>query len=62
MVWGLKDGGLYQKEAAIFAAIWCVFLAGFIVLPQFAIGFIIASVLVDIVLLFKVVGQDVLAS
>ena len=60
LIWGLIDGDIYAREAAILVVIWLVLAAGFFFLPKVMIPTIIGMVLVDIVLLFKVVGQDVL--
>jgi hypothetical protein len=62
LAWGLRDNDIYLKEAAIFAVVWCAFLAGFIFVPQGAIWFIIGSVILDVILLMKVLGQDITVS
>lgn len=57
--WGLYDGDLYPKEGAIFVAIWVVLLLGFILLKGSPFGFVVPTVLLDIVLVLKVFGSDV---
>jgi hypothetical protein len=59
LIWGLYDGDIYAKEGTIMGILWAGLLAGFIFLPDAAIGFIIAMVLLDIYLLLKVYGQDI---
>ena len=59
VVWGLRDCDVYPKEAAIYGAIWCALLAGFFLWPAGSIFFIVGMVLLDVVLLIKVLGQDI---
>ena len=59
LIWGLHDGDVYAKEGIILGIVWIGLLAGFIYLPNAAIGFIVAMVLLDIYLLLKVYGQDI---
>jgi hypothetical protein len=58
--WGLYDGSLYAKEAFIFAVIWLPLTACFFLVPSMMIAGIIGIVLIDIILVIKVYGQDIL--
>ncbi len=60
LVWGLIDGDLYAREAVVFGLIWALLLAGIIAFPTAFVWFVVPLVLLDIVLLFKVVGTDIL--
>ena len=57
--WSLYDGDLYPKEGAIYAAIWIVLLLGFLVLRVAMLWFIVPTVLLDIILILKIFGQDI---
>ena len=58
IIWGLYDTSIYVKEAAIWAAIWLVLLAGCLVFfSSFGIGFIAGMCLVDAILVIKFIGN-----
>ncbi len=59
LIWGLKEGDLYAKEGAILVFLWLVFLVGLVYFPPGQIICIIGSVILDVVLLMKVLGQDI---
>ncbi len=60
LIWGLYDNEIYAKEAAIFAAIWIPLVIVFFLVPSAMIPAIIGIVLLDIVLIAKVFGQDII--
>lgn len=59
--WAAKDGELYGKEIAIYAGIWAVLLAGFIVgnlyAPGLSFWFVVPTCLMDAYLLYKLIGN-----
>lgn len=57
--WGLYDGDLYPKEAAVFVGIWVVLFTCFMLLNLQPVLFIVPTVILDIVLILKVFGGDV---
>lgn len=59
LVWGLIDGDLYARDAWIFGLIWVVLIGGFLMFPEAFIWFVVPLVLLDIALLVKVVGTDI---
>jgi hypothetical protein len=56
--WSLYDGELFPKEAVVFVGIWLALLAVFILLNIAPILFVIPTVLLDIVLIFKLFGGN----
>lgn len=56
-VWGLIDGELYAKEAAIYGALWVVCLLGLLFVPAYGLTFVVPACLIDVVLLVKLVGN-----
>ena len=59
LIWGLRESDIYWQEGAILVTLWVVCLAGFVYLPSANIAFIIGSVLLDLWLLMKTLGQDI---
>ena len=59
LIWSLIDGDLYPKEGAIFAGIWVALLAGFLLLKIPMLWFAIPMVLLDVVLIVKIFGQNI---
>jgi hypothetical protein len=59
LIWSLIDGDLYPKEGAIFVAVWAALLAGFLLLKIPMLWFVVPMVLLDIVLMVKVFGQNI---
>jgi hypothetical protein len=57
--WSLYDGELYPKEAAVFVGIWLATLAAFMLLNIAPMWFVIPTVLLDIVLIFKLFGGNI---
>lgn len=57
--WSLYDGDLYPKEGAIFVGIWVVLLLGFLLLKIALLWFVVPTVLLDIILILKIFGQDI---
>ncbi len=57
--WGLYDGDVYPKEGGIFIAIWVGLLLGFLLLKIEMLWFVVPTVILDIVLILKVFGQDI---
>jgi hypothetical protein len=59
--WAAKDGDLYAKEVAIYAGIWVVLLAGYIVCnlnaPGLGFWFIVPTCMMDAYLVFKLIGN-----
>lgn len=60
IVWGLKEGDIYTREAVTYGCIWAVLFGGFVLLPEAFVWFVVPLVLLDIVLLMKVMGTDIL--
>jgi hypothetical protein len=58
LIWGLYDGDVYPKEAAIFVVIWLALIACFFFVPKLIIPAVIGTVILDIVLLVKVYGPS----
>ena len=56
-----KDGDMYWKEIACYAVVWVVLLAGFLVSNYYAVGFgfwfVVPTCLMDIYLVFKLIGN-----
>ena len=48
------------REAVIFCCIWAALFGGFLLLPEAFVWFVVPIVLLDIVLLMKVMGSDIL--
>ncbi len=57
--WSLYDGDLYPQEAAILVAIWAGLLVVFLIFKVPLIWFVVPTVVLDIVLIVKIFGQDV---
>lgn len=59
--WAAKDGDLYWKEIAIYAAIWLVLIGGYVLCilyaPESSIWFVVPICLMDVYLLLKFVGN-----
>ena len=57
--WGLYDGSLYFRDAAIWGSIWLVFFLGFLFFPGSPIGMVCigAIALMAMILLIKFVGN-----
>ena len=60
MIWGLKDGEIYWGEAIGWTLAMGASFAGMIFFPNLIIWFIIASVLIDIILILRIIGTDIL--
>lgn len=60
LLWGLYDGDLSPKEGAIFVVLWGGLLLGFLLLKIVWLWFVVPTVLLDIVLIVKIFGKDVL--
>lgn len=58
LAWAVYDNELYPMEAAIYAGIWLAFLVGFWLLKVPPMWFMVPSVLLDIVLIFKLFGGN----
>lgn len=59
LIWGLYDGDIYPKEGGIFASIWVVLLVCFLCWKVLLLWFVVPTVVLDIVLILKVFGQDI---
>lgn len=59
IVWGLYDGDIELGEGAVFAAIWIGLLLGALLVPGLLVWFTAPLVLLDIILILKVFGQDI---
>lgn len=57
VIWGLIDGELYAKEALIYGSIWLVSLTCLFALPTYGLYFVVPACLVDIILVFKLIGN-----
>lgn len=57
--WSLYDGDLPPKEAGVFAGIWVGLLLLFLVFKVFILWFVVPTVILDIILIVKVFGQDI---
>ena len=59
LIRGLKDGDLYPKEGLAYGGILVVLLLGMLLLQPWALWFMAAMALLDVVLVVKIFGQDV---
>lgn len=59
LIWSLIDGDLNFKEGAWFVGTWGVLLAGFLLMKIPMLWFVVPMVLLDIVLMVKVFGQNI---
>ena len=61
VAWAAKDGDMYAKEIAFYAIVWVVMLAGFLLCNYYAAGFgfwfVVPTCLIDIYLVFKLIGN-----
>ena len=57
--WSLYDGDISPKEGGIFATIWVVILLLFVIFKGSIYWFVVPTVLLDIILIVKVFGQDI---
>ena len=59
VIWGLKDGDIYWGEALSWTVLFVLLFAGMIIFKEYIAGFIIGTVLVDIILIIRIVGTDI---
>ena len=57
--WSLYDGDIDPREGFIFAGIWVGLLILFIALNILPLWFVVPTVILDIVLILKIFGQDI---
>jgi hypothetical protein len=57
VIWALKDGEMYAKEALIYGAIWLACLVGLLFVVGYGLYFVVPMTLLDIFLLIKLVGN-----
>ena len=57
--WGLYDTEIYPKEAVAYAAIWVALAASFHIFPKALIANMVGMVILDIILILRVYGQDI---
>ena len=57
--WGLYEGDVYPKEGWIMLALWVVALLVVVVLKALWLWLVVPTVILDIILVLKVYGQDV---
>lgn len=57
--WGLYDGDLYPREGIVFVTIWIVLLLGFLLFRVALLWFVVPTVLLDVILILKIFGQDI---
>lgn|GEM_PF-2014499 len=62
-IWGLIDGDLYAKEAAILGAIWlaAILCFAFVPIPWVTYVGIGVTVILDVILVVKVVGNPTIS-
>ena len=59
LIWSLFDGDLSPKEGAMFIGVWIVLLLCFTQFDVSPFWFVVPTVVLDIILIFKIFGGDI---
>ena len=59
LTWGLKDGDLQPVEVGVYGGLSILLLMGMLFVPGLGLWLVAPMALIDIVLVFKVLGGDV---